>query len=105
MKKFLFKGILRDKGRSLLPVIVVSLGALLTVFLYSWVTGVLGDSVEMSSNFEGGDVKIMTKAYAAESNQFPNDLALLNVDALLEELHSVFPEVDWASRIRFGALA
>ena len=71
MKKFLFKGILRDKGRSLLPVIVVSLGALLTVFLYSWVTGVLGDSVEMSSNFEGGDVKIMTKAYAAESTSFP----------------------------------
>ncbi|MFA5768984.1 MAG: FtsX-like permease family protein [Bacteroidales bacterium] len=105
MKKFIFKGILRDKGRSLLPVIVVSLGALLTVFLYSWVTGVLGDSIEMSSNFEGGDVKIMTKAYAAEFNQFPNDLALLHVGTLLEELETVFPEIDWAPRIRFGALA
>ena len=105
MKKFIFKGILRDKGRSLLPVIVVSLGALLTVFLYSWVTGVLGDSIEMSSNFEGGDVKIMTKAYAAEFNQFPNDLALLDVEELLKELETVFPEIDWAPRIRFGALA
>jgi putative ABC transport system permease protein len=105
MKKFIFKGILRDKGRSLLPVIVVSLGALLTVFLYSWVTGVLGDSVEMSSNFEGGDVKIMTQAYADEFNQFPNDLALLDVEELLKELETVFPDMDWAPRIRFGALA
>ncbi|MDD2538885.1 MAG: FtsX-like permease family protein [Bacteroidales bacterium] len=105
MKKFLLKGILKDKGRSLLPVIVVSLGALLTVFLYSWVKGVMGDSIEMSSNFDTGDVKVVTRAYARQADQYPNDLAILGVDTLLEALKAGFPDMDWAPRIRFGALA
>lgn len=105
MKRFLFKGILKDKGRSLLPVIVVSLGAMLTVFLYSWVKGVMGDSIEMSSNFDTGDVKVVTRAYAQQSDQYPNDLALIRVDTLMEALKAGFPDMNWAPRIRFGALA
>ncbi|HPJ82478.1 MAG: FtsX-like permease family protein [Bacteroidales bacterium] len=105
MKRFLLKGILKDKGRSLLPVIVVSLGAMLTVFLYSWVKGVMGDSIEMSSNFDTGDVKVVTKAYSLQEGQYPNDLALLDVEQLLKKLKAEFPDMDWAPRIRFGALA
>lgn len=105
MKKFLLKGILKDKGRSLLPVIVVFMGAMLTVFLYSWVKGVMGDSIEMSSNFDTGDVKVVTRAYALQADQYPNDLAILGVDTLLEALKAEFPDMDWVPRIRFGALA
>lgn len=105
MKKFLLKSILKDKGRSLLPVIVVSMGAMLTVFLYSWVKGVMGDSIEMSSNFDTGDVKVVTRAYALQADQYPNDLAILGVDTLLEALKAEFPDMDWVPRIRFGALA
>ena len=105
MKKFLLKGILHDRGRSLLPVIVVATGAMLTVLLYSWLTGVMGESLEMSSNFMTGDVKVTTRAYAADADQFPNDLAILDSDLLVEELRKEEPSVDWVSRIRFGALA
>lgn len=105
MIKFLLKGILHDKGRSLLPVIVISIGCMLTIFLHSWLTGVLGESIKMSSNFTTGDVRVMTRAYANEMDQFPNDLAILDSPVFVEELKKAESEVDWVERIRFGALA
>ncbi|HOZ19789.1 MAG: ABC transporter permease [Bacteroidales bacterium] len=59
----------------------------------------------MSSNFDTGDVKVVTRAYAQQSDQYPNDLALIRVDTLLEALKAGFPDMSWAPRIRFGALA
>lgn len=104
MIKFLLKGILNDKGRSLLPILVVSLGVALTVLLHGWITGVLGDSIEMNASFNSGHVKIMTRAYAKDDSQMPNDLALLNADSLVEKLKIDYPGLDWVRRIRFGGL-
>jgi putative ABC transport system permease protein len=39
MIKFLIKGLIRDKSRSRLPVIVVAIGVMLTVFLHAYITG------------------------------------------------------------------
>jgi len=105
MKKFLLKGILHDKGRSLLPIIVITIGTMLTVVLYSWIKGIIGESVEMSSNFNTGDLKAMTRAYSLDAYQFPNDLAILDADLLVKELNDAEPTVEWVKRIRFGALA
>ena len=104
MIRFILKGILRDKGRSLLPVIVVSLGVMLTVLLSCWLKGIIDDSFTLSANFGMGHVKVMTKAYAQESDQMPNDLAFLGTDTLLTSLKTTYPEMDWVSRIRFGGL-
>ena len=64
MIRFLLKGILRDKQRSLLPIVVVSLGVMLTVFLFCWLKGFLNDSIELNAKFSTGHVKIMTGPYA-----------------------------------------
>ena len=104
MIKFLLKGILNDKSRSLLPIIVVSLGVALTVLLHGWITGVLGDSIEMNANFNSGHLKVMSRAYARDDSQMPNDLALLGADALLDTLKVDYPQLDWVRRIRFGGL-
>ena len=104
MIKFLLKGILNDKNRSVLPVIVVSIGVALTVLLNCWLKGVMGESIAMSAHFNTGHVKIMTQAYAEEEAQMPNDLAMIGVDALLQALKSDFPAMDWVKRIRFGGL-
>ena len=76
---FIFKGIIRDKSRSLLPIIVVASGVFLTVFMSAWLRGVFSDIIDMSANFSTGHVKIMTRAYAENIDQLPNDLALLDV--------------------------
>ena len=104
MIRFLFKGVIRDKGRSLLPVIVVSIGVMFTIILHCWINGIIGESITMSANFNNGHLRVMTRAYAKEANQMPNDLALLKVDALMKELRQSIPDLDWVRRIRFGAL-
>jgi putative ABC transport system permease protein len=104
MIRFLLKGILRDKQRSLLPIVVVSLGVMLTVFLFCWLTGFLNDSIELNAKFSTGHVKIMTGPYAKNIDQVPNDLALTGTDTLIKELMKDFPEIKWAERIHFGGL-
>jgi putative ABC transport system permease protein len=104
MIKFIFKGILRDKSRSLLPVIVISLGVFLTVFMSGWMKGIFTDMIDMNAKFTTGHVKIMTRAYAENQNQIPNDLALMDVEALMGNLNADYPDMEWVKRIHFGGL-
>ena len=104
MKRFLLKGIINDRSRSLLPIIVVSLGVFVTVFMFCWIKGIMGESIVMNANFNTGHVKIMTRAYAKDADQIPNDLALLDVEKLLGNIKKDYPDMDWVKRIRFGAL-
>lgn len=104
MLRFIFKGIIRDKSRSLLPIIVVSLGVFLTVFMSGWMKGVFTDMIDMNAKFSTGHVKIMTRSYAENQNQLPNDLALLDVEEILTNLNSEYPEMQWVKRINFGGL-
>jgi len=104
MIKFLLKGLMRDRSRSLFPVLIAGTGAFLTVFLYSWIQGAIGDLIQSSAQFDTGHVKIMTRAYRELSDQIPNDLALLGVESLLEQLRSNEKEMVWTPRTRFGGL-
>jgi putative ABC transport system permease protein len=104
MIRFLFKGILRDRSRSLLPVIVVALGVFLTVFMSSFFRGVFGDIADINANFTTGHVKILTRAYAENENQVPNDLALLGVNKLMAQLNADYPGMEWVKRIHTGGL-
>jgi putative ABC transport system permease protein len=104
MIRFLLKGILRDKQRSLLPVLIVSIGIMLTVVLFCWLNGILNDSVELNARFTAGHVKIMTASYAKNIDQVPNDLALTGVDTIMVKLKKEFPDMNWGQRIHFGGL-
>lgn len=104
MIKFLFKGLLRDRHRSLFPVIVVALGVWLTVFFQAYLTGAMGDWISTSARFDTGHVKIMTQAFAENANQNPNDLALLGVEEIITQLSNDHPEMMWVKRIKFGGL-
>jgi len=101
---FLVKGIIRDRSRSLFPVLMVSAGAFLTVFLYSYLKGAIGDMVDSSARFDTGHVKIMTRAYSELSDQMPNDLALLGTDAWIRQTETDQPGMIWTPRIKFGGL-
>ncbi len=104
MIRFLIKGLMRDRSRSLFPVLIVSLGVMLTVFLQTWLQGAMGDIVRSSAGFSTGYVKIMSRAYAENSSQMPNDLALLGADKLLATMRKNHPDMVWVERIRFGGL-
>lgn len=104
MIRFLIKGLLRDKSRSRLPVIVVAIGAMLTVLLHAYITGFMGDAIELNARFTAGHVKVTTLAYAENISLMPIDLALTDVSELTKSLRKSFPEMDWSDRIQFGGL-
>jgi len=104
MIKFLFLGLIRDKHRSFLPLIVTTIGVMLVVVFQSWVTGVLDGSIEYNANFSSGHVKVMTVAYSENMDQVPNDLALLDADQIQNDLKLLFPDMKWAERIHFAGL-
>jgi putative ABC transport system permease protein len=104
MIKFLLKGLWRDRSRSLFPVLTVATGVMLCVFLYSWLNGVQSEFIRSTAHFSTGHLNVMSRAYAREADQVPNDLALIGIDTLLAELRAAYPEVIWTSRIKFGGL-
>lgn len=104
MFNFLFKGIIRDKGRSLLPVIVVTIGVFFVVVLDGIVGGMMGNMVNMTAKYQTGHLKVMTRAYYDNEEQKPNDLAILDINEVINELQTEFPDVSWNARISFGGL-
>jgi putative ABC transport system permease protein len=104
MIKFLLTGLLRDKTRSRIPVIVVTIGVMLTVLMHAYITGFMGDIIETNARVTYGHVKVMTEGYADNMQQTPNDLALVDVDTLTAALQKEFPGLTWSQRIQFAGL-
>ena len=104
MIKFLINGLLRDRQRSLFPILMVAIGVWVTVFMQAYIEGVLGDLVDSTARFSTGHVKVMSRAYAENEDQRPNDLALLGVDRITAQLQRQYPEMTWVKRIQFGGL-
>ena len=104
MIKFIFKGLIRDKSRSLLPIIVVAIGVFLTVAMSGYIRGFMEDFIDQTARLQTGHVNVTTKAYAADEAQLPLDLALLGVDTLMVQLNQNYPEYNWSERILFGGM-
>ena len=104
MIPFLMRGLLRDRSRSLFPFLTVFTGVMLTVILHAWMNGSISSLIRSTAHFSTGHVRVTTRAYAKESGQAPNDLALLGIDTLITELRRAYPDLLWTPRIRFGGL-
>ncbi len=104
MIKFLLNGLLRDKSRSLLPIIVVTIGVMMTVFLQAYMNGIFADSIETTAKFSSGHVKVTTVAYRENQSQLPNDYAITDVSEVLKTLQNRYPDITWTERIQFGGL-
>jgi putative ABC transport system permease protein len=104
MITFLLKGLFRDHSRSIFPVLTVFIGVMLMVFLYCWLEGVQSEMIQSTAHYSTGHVRVMSRAYAEEVDQIPNELALIGIDTLLLELQNSYPELLWTPRIKFSGL-
>jgi putative ABC transport system permease protein len=104
MMKFLLKGLLRDRSRSLFRMLMVAAGVFIAVFMHGWMEGALTDLIDTNARFNEGHVKIMTRAYREQKDQVPNDLALLETGELLKNLNKMRADMFWVPRIKFGGL-
>jgi putative ABC transport system permease protein len=104
MVRFLLKGVLRDRSRSLLSFIIIAGCVVLTVFFRGFFVGFLDDMLKQSAVLLTGHVKVTTQAYAEEADLLPNDLAILGVDSLITSLSAEYPDLFWSPRITFAGL-
>lgn len=101
---FIIKGLIRDKSRSLFPVLIVAAGVALTVLLHTWINGIMREMVETNAKFQTGHLKVITRSMLNYQHQKPVDLALTDIHHWLEILHGDYPSVNWQPRLHFGGL-
>lgn len=104
MIKFIIRGILRDKSKSIIPIAIISVGVMVTVMMSGFLEGVFSDVINQNAKLDTGHVKIMTKPYAENKEQLPNDLALLGINELIDSLNLNYPDLIWTPRIKFGGI-
>jgi len=104
MITFLTKGLLRDRSRSLFPILVITLTVTLVVFAIGFMKGTMNSLLLDTAVILTGHEKIVTRAYNEESQLMPNDLALLNADQLIDDLNHEYPDFFWTPRISFAGL-
>ncbi len=104
MIKFLIKGLLRDRSRSLFPVLVITLTVAMVVFAIGFMRGTMNGLFLDTAVILTGHEKITTRAYNEESQLMPNDLALLDTDQLTHDLNQEYLDFFWTPRITFAGL-
>ena len=87
MIKFLTKGLLRDRSRSLFPVIIITITVAIVIFTIGFMKGTMNSVFLDTAVIISGHEKVVTRAYKEESQMLPNDLALLEVDQILADLN------------------
>ncbi len=104
MLKFLIKGVFRDRHRYFFPLLIVSSGVLIMVFMLALINGYMDSFIRQNSGFETGHLKVVTRAYSELISQKPYDLGLLDIQSDLQRWKQAYPQLDWVERIHFGAL-
>ena len=104
MINFLFKGLLRDRSRSLFPIIIITVIVAIIIFFNGFLKGLYNAMFLNTALVSSGHIKVVTSAYHKESQLLPNDLALLEVNTLIEDLESQHNTYFWTPRITFAGL-
>ncbi|MCK5684044.1 FtsX-like permease family protein [bacterium] len=104
MISFIIKGILRDRSRSLFPVMICMCGVFLVFVGDCFMKGSVLDLIDSNANFDTGHVKIVSQAYFKEITSRPLELALETNTKFLESLKKDYPGYRWTRRVVFGGL-
>ncbi len=104
MLRFLIKGVFRDRHRYLFPLLIVSSGVLIMVFMLALINGYMDSFIRQNAGFETGHLKVVTRAYSELLSQKPFDLGMLDIQDDLQTWKKTFPQLEWVERIHFGAL-
>ncbi|GAB1366990.1 MAG TPA: FtsX-like permease family protein [Candidatus Cloacimonas sp.] len=104
MLRFLLKGVFRDRHRYLFPLLIVSSGVLIMVFMLALINGYMGSFIRANAGFDTGHLKVVTLAYSEVLAQKPYDLGFLDIQKDFAKWKARYPQLNWVQRIHFGAL-
>ncbi len=104
MIKFLAKGLIRDKTRSLFPTIIITITVAIVIFALGFMRGMLNNVFLDTAVIMSGYEKVVTRAYKKEMQMLPLDLALMDIEKMISDLNRDHPKYFWSPRINFGGL-
>ena len=104
MIKFIIKGLLRDKSRSLFPIIIITVTVATIIFTLGFLRGSINNMLIDNAVISSGYEKIVTKGYADHMEMLPNDLAMLEIDSLILKLNKLYQDYFWTEKITFSGL-
>ncbi len=105
MIRWILKGLLRDKTRSLFPFLVVMVGVTLMIYLIGFMEGVFMGLINTTANLDTGHLRLVNKPFYDEEHLNPMDRALGAQNATRDWLIKASdPRVDWTPRIRWAAI-
>ena len=104
MIKFLAKGLIRDKTRSLFPTIIITITVAIVIFALGFMRGMLNNVFLDTAVIMSGYEKVVTRAYKKEMQMLPLDLALMDIEKMISGLNRDHPDYFWSPRINFGGL-
>ena len=104
MIKFLAKGLVRDKTRSLFPTIIITITVAIVIFALGFMRGMLNSVFLDTAVIISGYEKVVTRAYKKEMQMLPLDLALMDIEEMISGLNRDHPDYFWSPRINFGGL-
>lgn len=104
MIKFLAKGLVRDKTRSLFPTIIITVTVAIVIFALGFMRGMLNSVFLDTAVIISGYEKVVTRAYKKEMQMLPLDLALMDIEEMISGLNRDHPDYFWSPRINFGGL-
>ena len=104
MIKFLAKGLVRDKTRSLFPTIIITVTVAIVIFALGFMRGMLNSVFLDTAVIISGYEKVVTRAYKKEMQMLPLDLALMDIEEMISGLDRDHPDYFWSPRINFGGL-
>ena len=105
MINWIFKGILRDKTRSLFPFLVVTVGVALMIALLGFMEGVIMDMLDTTANLDTGHLRFVNKPFYEEEHLIPMDRALAAQSETQRWLNEHSPrQTQWIPMIRWSAI-
>ena len=104
MINFIYKGLLRDRSRSFFPIIIITLIVTVVIFFSGFLNGIYNALFLNSALVNSGHLKVVTSAYHKEHQLLPNDLALVEVDKIIDNLEIEYQNYFWTPRITFAGL-
>ena len=83
-----FKNIFRNKRRTIINIITMSIGIILMLLFFGWVRGYFTSLYATMINFETGHIQILNEDYLDDEERMPLDINIADYKSLREELLS-----------------
>lgn len=84
-----FKNIFRNKKRTFLTILAITLGITMLVFTSSYIEGIINNTTEVAKKLRTGHVRIVSSEFLRLNRIMPKEELILNSDLLSEKIRKI----------------